>query len=51
MLSIEQCRELISDSDKLTNAEIEEIRSSCYETAQLAFDVWFEKKPKEKAKI
>jgi hypothetical protein len=44
MFTLEQCRELIPEGETLTDEEIAEIRKDCYETAQLAFEVWIEKK-------
>jgi hypothetical protein len=44
MLSIEECRKLIDDSEKYTDEEIVEIRKDLYEMAELALEVYFEKK-------
>ena len=40
MLTVEQCRKLIPDGERLTDAEVEEIRSAHYGIVELAFDVW-----------
>lgn len=40
MLSIEECRKLIPNSEELTDKEIEEIRKDCYDIGELAWDVW-----------
>lgn len=48
MLSIEEVRALIEGGEKYTDAEIEEIRSSCYELASLAFDCWLAEQQKDK---
>ena len=42
MLSIERCRELIPDNEKLTDAEIIKIRDSLYGMAELALECYFE---------
>ncbi len=39
MLSIEQCKKLISDK-KLSDKEVEEIRDELYILANLAFEQW-----------
>lgn len=44
MLSIEQCRELIPDSDRYTDEQIAEIRKTLYELATLALEVYFQGK-------
>lgn len=44
MLSIEQCRELIPDDEKLTDIQIEEIRTSLYELGELALEDYIKKK-------
>jgi hypothetical protein len=43
MLSIQKCRELMGNSEDLTDEEIEKIRASLYEMAELALDCYFEK--------
>ncbi|MFA5942054.1 MAG: hypothetical protein WC798_00035 [Candidatus Paceibacterota bacterium] len=43
MLSIQQCRDLIDDSEKYSDEEIEKIRGTLYGLADLAFDTWLEK--------
>lgn len=50
MLSIQQCRELIPDSDKLTDEEVEVIRKDHYRMIELIWDVWFEEKKRESSK-
>ncbi len=45
MLSIEQCKKLISDKN-LTDKEVEEIRDELYILANLAFEHWKETKKK-----
>ena len=44
MLSLEECRELIPDGDKLSDKEIAEIRADLYGMAELALDVYFSRK-------
>ena len=44
MLSIEQCRELIDDNHDLSDEEILQLRKELYDMAQLAFEVYFDKK-------
>lgn len=44
MLSLEECRQLIDGGGQMTDEEMLELRANLYETAQLAFDVWVEKK-------
>jgi hypothetical protein len=46
MLSIEECRKLIPDSEKLSNEQIEEIRRDHYDMIQLAFEIWLLRKKK-----
>lgn len=43
MLSVEQCKKLISDKS-LTDKEVEEIRDELYILANLAFEHWKEAK-------
>lgn len=40
MLSIQKCRELIPDEKKYADAEIEKIRNSLYEMAELALECY-----------
>ena len=40
MLSIEKCRALIPDGDKMSDNEITAVRNDLYEMARLALDVW-----------
>ncbi|MGD0328109.1 MAG: hypothetical protein ABSB00_00120 [Minisyncoccia bacterium] len=47
MLSIQQCRDLIDDSKKYSDEEIEKIRSTLYGLAELAVDTYLEKHDKE----
>lgn len=44
MLSIEECRALIPDSDRLTDEEVAAIRRDLYEMAGLALECYFEDK-------
>lgn len=44
MLSIEQCRKLINDNHDLPDEDILQLRKELYDVAQLAFEVYFEKK-------
>ena len=44
MLSIEECRKLIEKGGELSDQEIVEVRDSLYEMAQLALEVWQERK-------
>lgn len=46
MLSLDEIRILLPNGETLTDEQVEEIRDSYYELAQLAFDVWIEKKKK-----
>ncbi len=48
MLTIEACRALIPDGDKLSDEEIVKIRESLYGFAKLALDVYFKEKGTEK---
>ena len=48
MLSVGKLRSLISDGDKHSDEEIEKIRDSMYEVAQLMFDCWMEEKKENK---
>lgn len=51
MLSIQECRELIPDQEKLTDDEILKIRDSLYELAEIALESYFRSKsssPEEK---
>jgi len=47
MLSIERCRELIPDSDKYSDEEIEKIRDGFRDLAEVIFEKWKEDKRKE----
>ena len=40
MISLEKCKELLGD-ETLTEDDIEEIRDSLYESAQIAFEVFY----------
>ncbi len=42
MLSIDACRELIPDGEKLTDEQVASIRTDLYEAAGLALDSYFE---------
>lgn len=44
MLSIEECRELIPDSEKFNDKQIEDIRENLYGLAELALESYFKKK-------
>ena len=44
MLSLEKCRELIPDSNKLSDQEIDELRKALYDMAELALEVYFHRK-------
>jgi len=44
VLLIEECRKLIPSHEKYTDEEILEIERTLYGLADLAFDMWFEKK-------
>lgn len=44
MLTIEQCRALISESDKLSDEELAKIRESLYGLAELALDMYLVKR-------
>ncbi|MBY0473238.1 hypothetical protein K2Q00_03085 [Patescibacteria group bacterium] len=44
MLSIEQMLKIDPSLSELSEAELEELRASLYETAQIGFDYWREKK-------
>ncbi len=46
MLSIDECRELISGSEKFTDKQVEEIREDLYGLAELALESYFKKKGK-----
>lgn len=50
MLSIQKCRELIPGSEKYTDEQIEEIRTTLYGLAELALDVYFKEKAEGKNK-
>ncbi len=41
MLSIEECRALIPDGDKLKDEQITELRDTLYELANLALESYF----------
>ncbi len=43
MLSIDDCRKLVTDGEKYTDKEIEEIRITLYGLADLALDVMRER--------
>lgn len=47
MLSIEECRKLIDGSEEYSDKDIEEIRTTLYGLANLAFDTWLEEKNKK----
>ena len=51
MISIKKCRELIPDSDELTDEEIEDIRWRLYGLAELALDCYFEDLKKKKHEV
>ncbi len=44
MISIEECRQLIPGSDKMSDEEIWQLRKELYELAELALEVYFEKR-------
>ncbi len=44
MLSVQECRELIDDSENLSNDEIEKIKRDLYDMAELALELYFKKK-------
>ena len=44
MLSVEQMRKVDPELASLSDSELEALRSDLYETAQLAFDVWWTEK-------
>lgn len=48
MLSVEEIRDLITNGDKYTDEEIEELRRDMYAFAELALDAWEEKERREK---
>jgi len=41
MLSIERCRELLSDSDKMTDEEIVALRNDLYKMTEVALESYF----------
>ena len=46
MLSIEECRALIPDGDKLSDKEVEDIRENLFELAELALEKFHQKESK-----
>lgn len=48
MLSIEKCRELIPNSDKYPDEYIERVRDDTHALVELIFDVWLERRNKER---
>jgi hypothetical protein len=44
MLSTQECRDLIPDSEEMDDSQIEEIRHTLYGLADIAFDMWMGKK-------
>lgn len=44
MISLRKMKELDPELEKLSDAELEELRRALYETAQLAFEVWWSEK-------
>lgn len=51
MLSIEQMLKIDPDLANLSDADLEELRASLYESAQLAFDIYWAKKHDSKNPI
>ncbi len=41
ILSIEECRELISDSNKMTDEDVAALRADLYEMTELALEYYF----------
>ncbi len=48
-ISIQKARELIKDSERYSDAEIEEVIHACHDLAELAFDCWLEERKEKKA--
>lgn len=48
MLSIEECRKLIPDSEKFTDEEILDIKRRLYDLAELAFECWLQENKNQK---
>lgn len=44
MLSLEKLRKIDPELEGLSDIELEELRASIYETVQLAYDVWWERR-------
>ena len=44
MLSIEECRELIPEGERLTEKEVAEIRKTLYGLAELALECYFKER-------
>jgi len=47
MLSIKKCRELIPDSDKLSDSYIEKVRDETHSLVELIYEVWAEERKKK----
>lgn len=52
MISIEKFKKLLgSEAQNLTDEEIEQIRNSQYQLAEIAFDMWYKDKKDKKFAI